>query len=46
MKRLSDIEMTTVEAVYLCMIKETLPLQLEDDLIEYIYKKDLYMCVY
>ena len=46
MKRLSDIEMTIVEAVYLCMIKETLPLQLEDDLIEYIYKRDLYMYVY
>ena len=46
MKRLSDIDITIVEAVYLCMIKETLPLQLEDDLVEYIYKRDPYMYVY
>ena len=46
MKQLSDIEIVIVEAIYLCIIKESLPIKLEEDLIEYIYDKDLYMYVY
>jgi len=46
MKRLADIEITIVEAVYLCIIKETLPIELEEDLIGYIYDRDMYMYVY
>ena len=43
MKQLSGIEITIVEAVYLCIIKQTLPIGLEEDLIQYIYDKDHYM---
>ena len=46
MKQLSDIEITIVEAIYLCIIKESLPIDLEEDLIQYVYDKDLYMNVY
>ena len=46
MKQLSDIEITIVEAIYLCIIKESLPIDLEEDLIQYVYDKDLYMYVY
>ena len=46
MKQLSDIEITIVESVYLCIIKQTLPIDLEEDLIQYVYDKDHYMYVY
>ena len=46
MKQLSDIEITIVESVYLCIIKQALPIELEEDLIQYIYDKDHYMYVY
>ena len=46
MQRLNDNEMTVVKAVYLCMIKKSIPKQLEDDLICYIYTKDARMYIY
>ena len=46
MKQLSDIEITIVDSVYLCIIKQTLPIDLEEDLIQYVYDKDHYMYVY
>ena len=46
MKQLSDIEITIVEAIYLCIIKGSLPIDLEEDLIQYVYDTDLYMYVY
>ena len=45
MKQLSDIEITIAEAIYLCIIK-SLPIDLEEDLIQYVYDTDLYMYVY
>ena len=46
MKKLSNIEITIVEAIYLCIIKQSLPIDLEEDLIDYIYDRDPYMYIY
>jgi hypothetical protein len=46
MKKLSDSEVIIVEAIYLCIIKKYLPIDLEEELIEYIYNTDPYMYVY
>ena len=37
MKQLSDIEITIVEAIYVCTIKEVLPIELEEGLLEMIF---------
>ena len=46
MRRTPDnLQITTVEAVYLCIVKKTVSKDMQNDLVE-ILRKNAYMCIY
>ena len=45
-RTLDNGQIAIVEAVYICIIKESLPKDLEHDLIEHIYNLKQYMYIY